>query len=90
MRPMTDLEEEILFQLISCECKGLLMLSEKVSLNMSGDIPLGVFHGVILKLEKEGLIRSVRIDMRREYSITELGTEALQREWSYYRNQYPA
>lgn len=87
---MTDLEEEILFQLITCNHKGLLMLSEEVSTKMKNNVPLGIFHETILKLVEKGLIQPVRVKMRRNYSITEAGSEALQQEWRYYKNNYSA
>jgi hypothetical protein len=90
VRLLSDLEEEILFRLTTCDSLASLALAGQVSLSMDRSIPLGVFHEAVLKLEQEGLVHSVKIMLRKSYSITQAGKTALQHEWNYYKALYEA
>lgn len=87
-RLMTDLEEEILFQLTISDSQGSLALADKASVSMDRTIPLGVFHETMLELKARGFVQSKNGASRKIYSITDSGKEALQQEWAYYKSLY--
>lgn len=87
---MTDLEEEILFRLTTCDLQSVVRLTEEISDSLNKRIPLGVFYKTLIQLEERALIVSMKIGVRKNYAITEAGKRALQHDWNYYRSLYKA
>ncbi len=83
---ITDLEEEILFQLSLQETElQILLLTERVAHNMDKIVSVGLVHEILIKLECNGLVQTTISNTRRNYKITATGIATLQTDWSHYK-----
>jgi hypothetical protein len=83
-RLITDLEEEILFQLSMHETElPMLAIVERISGN-TNIVSLARMHETLIQLEVDELITTVSSSRKRNYKITTVGLATLQTDWSHY------
>lgn len=89
---MTDLEEEVLFQLSRQERElSVIALAERLSQGMKSLILLATLYQTLFQLEERALIGVSYVNAKKRYRITNQGVAALQRDWKFYRehvNEY--
>lgn len=85
---MTDLEEEVLFQLSKQRtAMSAVALADDIAVAMRRVIPLAAIYQTLRQSGENGLVEVVTSNSRKSYRITAAGITALQREWNYQREQ---
>lgn len=85
---MTDLEEEVLFQLSKQRtAMSAVALADDIAVAMRKIIPLAAIYQTLHQSNEDGFVEVVTSNSRKSYRITAAGITALQREWNYQREQ---
>ena len=85
---MTDLEEEVLFQLSKQRtAMSAVALADDIAVAMRRVIPLAAIYQTLRQSGEKGLVEVVTSSPRKGYRITAAGITALQHEWNYQREQ---